>query len=134
VILTLSLFCVENIVCLSRGVQVAGAIWRVTMRIVVGVEDLVRRTGDAQSHVGYSVAGRSGGQMMLCVICTIHEETRSVCFLFETQNQGLQTTGTVSPDLTSKSVVTVSPGLTSKLVPMVSPSLASKPVASGFSV
>jgi hypothetical protein len=24
----------------------------------------------------------------MCVICTVHEETRSVCFLVEPQNQG----------------------------------------------
>jgi hypothetical protein len=133
-ILPLSLFCVENIVCLSHGVQVAGVIWRVATRIVAGVGDLVRRTGDTQSHVGYSVAGRSGGQMTLCVICTMHEETRSVCFLVEPQNQGLRTIVTISPDLTSKPVATVSPGLTSKPVTMVSPSLVSKPVASSFPV
>jgi hypothetical protein len=32
---------VENRVCLSRSVQVAGAAWCVAMRIVAGVEDLV---------------------------------------------------------------------------------------------
>jgi hypothetical protein len=35
------LFCVENRVCLFHGVQVAGAIWRATTRIVAGVVDLV---------------------------------------------------------------------------------------------
>jgi hypothetical protein len=72
--------------------------------------------------------------MTLCVICTMHEETRSICFLVEPQNQGLRTIGTISPDLTSKPVATVSPGLTSKPVTMVSPSLVSKPVASSFPV
>jgi hypothetical protein len=37
----LSLFRSENHVCLSHGVQVAGAAWRATTRIVVGVGDLV---------------------------------------------------------------------------------------------
>jgi hypothetical protein len=40
--------------------------------------------------VGYSVAGRSGGQVMLCVTCTMHMETRSASFLVEPQNQGQQ--------------------------------------------
>jgi hypothetical protein len=35
------LFHVENHVCLSRGVQVAGAAWRTVMRIVAGVGDLM---------------------------------------------------------------------------------------------
>jgi hypothetical protein len=35
VVLPLSLFRVENRVCLSRGVQVAGAAWRAAMRIFV---------------------------------------------------------------------------------------------------
>jgi hypothetical protein len=34
------------------------------------------------------MAGRSGCWLMLCVICTVHEETRSTCFLIESQNQG----------------------------------------------
>jgi hypothetical protein len=37
---------VENRVCLSRGVQVIGVAWWAATRIVVGVEDLVQRTGD----------------------------------------------------------------------------------------
>jgi hypothetical protein len=36
----------ENHVCLSHGVQVAGAAWRAVMRIMAGVRDLVQRTGD----------------------------------------------------------------------------------------
>jgi hypothetical protein len=40
------------------------------------------------AQVGYSVVGRSGSQMMRCAVCTVHEETRSMCFLVETQNQG----------------------------------------------
>jgi hypothetical protein len=34
---------------LSRGVQVVGAAWRATMRIVAGVGDMVQRTGDGQT-------------------------------------------------------------------------------------
>jgi hypothetical protein len=40
------------------------------------------------SQVGYSVAGRSRGQVTLCAVCTVHEETRSVSFLVGPQNQG----------------------------------------------
>jgi hypothetical protein len=43
------LFRVENRVCLSRGVQVAGAAWRVETRIMAGVGDLVQRTGDGRT-------------------------------------------------------------------------------------
>jgi hypothetical protein len=42
------------------------------------------------TQVGYSVAERSRDQVMLCAICTMHEETRSVSFLIEPQNQGRQ--------------------------------------------
>jgi hypothetical protein len=79
---------VENHICLSRGVQVAGAAWRVTMRIVPGIGDLGQSTGDGQEQVGYSVAGQSGGQVMPCAVCTVHMEMRSVGFLAEPQNQG----------------------------------------------
>jgi hypothetical protein len=48
---------VENHIYLSRGVQVTGSIWRLPMRIVAGVGDLVQMTGDGQAQVGYSVAG-----------------------------------------------------------------------------
>jgi hypothetical protein len=40
------LFHLENCVCLSRGVQVAGAAWRASTRTVVGVGVLMQRTGD----------------------------------------------------------------------------------------
>jgi hypothetical protein len=70
------------------GVQVAGAACRPVMRIMTGVGDLVQRIGDDQAQVGYSVAGRSGGQVMPCAICTMHIEIRSVSFLIEPQNQG----------------------------------------------
>jgi hypothetical protein len=51
VVLPYLLSCVENRVCLSRGVQVIGAAWRVVTRIVAvaGVGDLVQRTGDGQA-------------------------------------------------------------------------------------
>jgi hypothetical protein len=65
----LSLFRSENRVCLSRGVQVAGAAWHAAMRTVAGVGDLVQRTGDG--HTGRVLGGRaverSGG-----VVCGLH--------------------------------------------------------------
>jgi hypothetical protein len=54
---------------LSHGVQVAGVAWRVAMRIMAGVGDLVQRTGD--DHTGRVLGGRaierSGGAM-----CGLH--------------------------------------------------------------
>jgi hypothetical protein len=79
---------VENHVCLSRSVQVAGATWQAATRIVARVEDLVRKTGDGQVQARYSVAGRSGGRVTLCAVCTVHVKTRSASFLVEPQNQG----------------------------------------------
>jgi hypothetical protein len=38
----------ENRICLSCGVQVAGATWRAAMRIMARVGDLVQRTGDGR--------------------------------------------------------------------------------------
>jgi hypothetical protein len=65
----LSLFRSENRVCLSHGVQVAGAAWHAAMRTVAGVGDLVQRTGDG--HTGRVIGGRaverSGG-----VVCGLH--------------------------------------------------------------
>jgi hypothetical protein len=48
---------VKNRVCLSRDVQVTGTAWRVAMRIVIGVGDLVQRTGDG--HTGLVLGGRA---------------------------------------------------------------------------
>jgi hypothetical protein len=65
----LSLFCLENRVCLCRGVQVAGAAWRVAMRIMAGVGDLVQRTGDGRTGrvLGGRAIERSGG-----AVCGLH--------------------------------------------------------------
>jgi hypothetical protein len=59
----------ENSVCLSRGVQVAGAAWRAVMRIVTGVGDLVQRTGDGCTGqiLGGRVIERSGD-----AVCGLH--------------------------------------------------------------
>jgi hypothetical protein len=65
---------------------------------------------------------------MLCVVCTMHEETRSVSFWVEPQNQGRQFVSGLALQL----VMTVFSGLTSKPVATVSPDLASKPGAQVF--
>jgi hypothetical protein len=65
VVLSLSLFHLENRIFLSCGVQVAGVAWCTTMRIVAGVGDLVQRIGDGRT--GRVLSGRaierSGGTM-----------------------------------------------------------------------
>jgi hypothetical protein len=50
---------------LSRGVQVVGAAWRVAMRTVAGVGDLVQRTRDGRTGwvFGGRAVERSGGAM-----------------------------------------------------------------------
>jgi hypothetical protein len=65
----LSLFHSENHVCLSRGVQVAGAAWRVVTSSVAGVGDLVQRTGDGRTGrvLGGRADERSGG-----AVCGLH--------------------------------------------------------------
>jgi hypothetical protein len=59
----------ENHVCLSRGVQMAGVAWRVVTRIVVGVEDLVQRIGDGRTGqvLGGRAIERLGG-----AVCGLH--------------------------------------------------------------
>jgi hypothetical protein len=59
----------ENRVCLSLGVQVAGAAWRAAMRVVAGVGDLVQRTRDGRT--GRVLGGRAverSGELM----CGLH--------------------------------------------------------------
>jgi hypothetical protein len=65
----LTLFRLENCVCLSRDVQVAGAAWCAAMMIVAGVEDLVQRTGDGRTGrvLGGRAVERSGG-----AVCGLH--------------------------------------------------------------
>jgi hypothetical protein len=65
----LPLFHSENRVCLSRGVQVVGAAWRAAMRTVVGIADLVQRTGDGRTDriLGGRAVERSGG-----IMCGLH--------------------------------------------------------------
>jgi hypothetical protein len=63
------LFHLENCVCLSRGVQVAGAAWRAAMRTVAGVGDLLQRTegGHTGRVLGGRAVERSGG-----AVCGLH--------------------------------------------------------------
>jgi hypothetical protein len=59
----LSLFRLENHVCLSRGVQVEDAAWRAATRTMTGVGDLTQRTGDGCTGrvLGGRAIKRSGG-------------------------------------------------------------------------
>jgi hypothetical protein len=36
---------------------------------------------DDQEHIGYSMAGRSGGRVTSCAVCTVHKEMRSAGFV-----------------------------------------------------
>jgi hypothetical protein len=62
-------FHLQNRVCLSRGVQVVGAAWRATMRVVARVGDLVQRTGDGRTCrvLGGRAVERLGG-----AVCGLH--------------------------------------------------------------
>jgi hypothetical protein len=68
-ILPLSLFYLENCICLSRGVQVAGVTWRVVIMIVARVGDLMQRTGDGHicRVLGSWAIERSSG-----IVCDLH--------------------------------------------------------------
>jgi hypothetical protein len=65
----LLLFHLENRVCLSCGVQVAGAAWCAAMRTVAGVRDLVQRTRDGRTGrvLGGRAVERSGS-----AVCGLH--------------------------------------------------------------
>jgi hypothetical protein len=65
----LSLFHLENRVCLSHGVQVAGAAWRAVTRTMAGVGDLVQRIGDGRTCqvLGGRAVERSSG-----AVCGLH--------------------------------------------------------------
>jgi hypothetical protein len=69
------------------------------------------------TQVGYSVAGRSRGQMALYAVCTVHVETRSVGFLVEPQNQHRRFVS----GLTSKPLGWFVSGLASKPLGQFSP-------------
>jgi hypothetical protein len=68
-IFLLPLFCSENRVCLFRGVQVVDAACRAATRIVVGIGDLMQRTGDGRTGrvLGGRAIERSGG-----TVCSLH--------------------------------------------------------------
>jgi hypothetical protein len=59
----------ENRVCLSRDVQMVGAAWHATMRIVSGVGDLMQRIEDDRTSRVLSgrAIERSGG-----AVCGLH--------------------------------------------------------------
>jgi hypothetical protein len=40
------------------------------------------------AQVEYSIAGRSGGQVTPCAVCTVHVETRNTSFLVDPQHHG----------------------------------------------
>jgi hypothetical protein len=63
------LFHSKNRVCLSHGVQVPGAAWRAVTRTMVGVGDLVQKTGDGHTSrvLGGRAVERSGG-----TVCSLH--------------------------------------------------------------
>jgi hypothetical protein len=65
----LSLFYLENCVCLSHGVQVTGAAWCAATRIMAVVEDLVQRTENCCTDrvLGGRAIKRSGG-----TVCGLH--------------------------------------------------------------
>jgi hypothetical protein len=132
----LSLFRLENRVCLSRGVQVEGAAWRAAMRIMAGAGDLVQRTRDGRTSrvLGGWVIERSGAAMSgLHRACGDEERGFPGCALKPESTVcewfGLKTTRTVSVGLASKSVAMVSSSLASKPAAMVFAGLASKPLA-----
>jgi hypothetical protein len=68
-VFSLPLFRLENRVCLSRGVQVAGAAWCAVTRNMAGVGDLVQNTRDGRTSwvLGGRVIERSGG-----IMCGLH--------------------------------------------------------------
>jgi hypothetical protein len=73
IVLHLSLFHLEKHVFLSHGVQVVGASWRVAMRIVAGIGDLVQRTADGRTGrvlSGWTIE-RSGD-----TVCGLHRARR----------------------------------------------------------
>jgi hypothetical protein len=69
VVLPLFLFHLDNHICLSHGVQVAGAAWLAVMRIMAGVGDLVQRTGEGGT--GQILGGRTIGWLG-DVVCGVH--------------------------------------------------------------
>jgi hypothetical protein len=69
VVLPLFFVSLENHICLSHGVQVAGAAWQAMMRIMTRVGDLVQRTSDG--HIGWVLSGRMIGRSG-DIVCGLH--------------------------------------------------------------
>jgi hypothetical protein len=46
----------------------------------------LQRIGDDQAQVWYFMVARSGGQVTICAVCTMHMETMSMSFLVDPQN------------------------------------------------
>jgi hypothetical protein len=65
----LSLFRLENHICLSRGVQVVDAAWHAAVRTVAGIEDLVQRIGD--DRTGRVLGGRAA-ERFRGAVCGLH--------------------------------------------------------------
>jgi hypothetical protein len=68
-IFLLSLFHLENRICLSRGVQVVGAAWCAATRTVAGVGDLMQRTVDGRT--GRVLSGQEV-ERLGDVMCGLH--------------------------------------------------------------
>jgi hypothetical protein len=79
VVLPLSLFHLENRVCLSHSVHVTGVACRTVMRIVAGVGDLVQKTEDDRTGrvLGGGVIVRSGG-----TVCGLHRARENEKHMF----------------------------------------------------
>jgi hypothetical protein len=62
---------VENRVCLSHDVQVAGVAWRAVTMVVAGVGNLMQRIGDGRTDrvLGGRAIERSGD-----AVCGLHRE------------------------------------------------------------
>jgi hypothetical protein len=71
--LPLSLFHLENHVCLFCGVQVVGKAWCAATKIVAGVGDLVQRTGDG--HISRVLSSRAIKKLGVTV-CGLHHAHR----------------------------------------------------------
>jgi hypothetical protein len=69
IIVPLFFVSLENRVCLSCGVQVTCAVWRVVMRIVAGVGDLVQKIGDGRT--GHVLGGRAI-ERLSGAVCGLH--------------------------------------------------------------
>jgi hypothetical protein len=137
----LSYFLLENHICLSRGVPVAGAIWQAAMRIVEGVGDLVRRTGDGRT--GWVFGGRAIkrlGDIVCGLYCAKRDDEcgflggaskprSTVCQWF-----GLKITRTICQWFSLKTTRMVCQWFGLKTIRTVSPGLASKSVATSFLV